>query len=173
MPHSRRILKRHGARSRAHAFSIGEQMANFIRRRDRLCQSEAAPEDCDLALIRIGPAGWSYKDWAGIVYTNPRPRGFSPVEYLSGMFDTIEINTSFYAPPRPEVTRRWPDQVKKNPKFRFTAKLWRGFTHERNATAEDEKLSKAGMDPLINAERLGAVLMQFPMSFQNTPEHRH
>ena len=42
----------------------------------------------------------------------------------------------------------------------------------RNATVEDEKLFKAGMDPLINAERLGALLMEFPMSFQNTPDNR-
>jgi uncharacterized protein YecE (DUF72 family) len=57
-------------------------------------------------------------------------------------------------------------------RFRFTAKLWRGFTHERNATAEDEKLVKDGMAPLAEADRLGAILMQFPISFQNTPDNR-
>ena len=123
-------------------------------------------------VIRIGPAGWSYKDWAGIVYPNPLPKRFSQVEFLSKYFDAIEINTSFYDPPNPHMTRRWPEQVKGNRKFRFTAKLWRGFTHERNATADDEKLVKDGMSPLIEAERLGAILMQFPISFQNTPDNR-
>jgi uncharacterized protein YecE (DUF72 family) len=123
-------------------------------------------------VIRIGPAGWSYKDWAGIVYPDRPPRGFSPVEFLSKLFDTIEINTSFYRPPNPNMTRRWPEQVKANPGFQFTAKLWRGFTHERNATAEDAKLVKDGMAPLVEADRLGAILMQFPISFQNTPDHR-
>jgi hypothetical protein len=61
--------------------------------------------------------------------------------------------------------------VKENPNFRFTAKLWRGFTHERNATAEDEKLVKDGTAPLVETERLGAILMQFPISFQNTPDN--
>jgi uncharacterized protein YecE (DUF72 family) len=70
------------------------------------------------------------------------------------------------------MTRRWLEQVKGNSRFRFTAKLWRGFTHERNATPEDEKLVKEGMAPLIKADRLGAILMQFPISFQNTPDHR-
>jgi uncharacterized protein YecE (DUF72 family) len=121
-------------------------------------------------VIRIGPAGWSYKDWAGIVYPNPLPKGFSQVEFLSKLFDTIEINTSFYGPPNPHMTRRWPEQVKANPNFRFTAKLWRGSTHERNATAEDEKLGKDGMAPLMETDRLGGILMQFPISFQNTPD---
>ena len=65
-------------------------------------------------MIRIGPAGWSYKDRAGIVYANPLPKGFSQVEFLSKLFDTIEINTSFYGPPYPHMTRRWPEQVKAN-----------------------------------------------------------
>jgi uncharacterized protein YecE (DUF72 family) len=59
-----------------------------------------------------------------------------------------------------------------NPHFRFTAKLWRGFTHERNATADDEKLVKTAMKPLVDAGRFGAMLMQFPMSFQNTPDNK-
>ena len=47
--------------------------------------------------IRIGTAGWSYKDWDGIFY----PLGMSrrkqhPLEYLARFFDTTEINTSFW-----------------------------------------------------------------------------
>jgi uncharacterized protein YecE (DUF72 family) len=72
----------------------------------------------------------------------------------------------------PHRTRRWPEQVKAKPKFCFTAKLWRGFTHEGNATAEDERLVKDGIAPLAKADRLGAILMQFPISFQNTPDNR-
>jgi uncharacterized protein YecE (DUF72 family) len=65
------------------------------------------------------------------------------------------------------------EPVTGNKRFRFTAKLWRGFTHERNATAEDEELVKGGLTPLVEAGRFGALLMQFPMSFQNTAENRH
>jgi hypothetical protein len=32
-------------------------------------------------VIRIGPAGWKYKDWEGVVYPNPAPRGFDPLAY--------------------------------------------------------------------------------------------
>src|SRR5215467_529738 len=58
---------------------------------------EAAPTGSAHAL-RIGPAGWSYPDWAGYVYPSRRPRGFHEAAYLSEFFDTIEINTSFYQP---------------------------------------------------------------------------
>jgi uncharacterized protein YecE (DUF72 family) len=70
------------------------------------------------------------------------------------------------------MAQAWVKHVAGNPKFRFTAKLWRGFTHERNATGEDERAFKEGLGPLLDAERLGALLLQFPISFKNTPETR-
>jgi len=123
--------------------------------------------------IRIGPAGWSYRDWNGVVYPqNPGSR-FDPLAYLSSFFDTIEINSSFYRPPAASTAKAWAKRVIQNPDFVFTAKLHRVFTHERgNATAEDEKLFREGIDPLAEAGRLGAVLVQFPWSFKNTDEDR-
>ena len=59
--------------------------------------------------ILIGPHGWSYADWAGIVYPAHKPAGFHEAAYLSEFFDTIEINTSFYQPLRPEHCRHWID----------------------------------------------------------------
>ena len=122
--------------------------------------------------IRVGPAGWSYADWDGIVYPRPRPRGFHEAEYLSHFFDTIEINTSFYQPMRPAMTKAWAARVEHNPDFKFTAKLWRRFTHERHASHQDEKTFKGGLVPLSTAGRLGALLLQFPWSFKNTRENR-
>jgi len=43
--------------------------------------------------IRIGPAGWSYQDWNGLVYPTHRDADFHEAAYLAGFFDTIEINT--------------------------------------------------------------------------------
>jgi len=43
---------------------------------------------------------------------------------------------------------------------------------ELEATADDEKLFKDGMEPLLESGRLGAILMQFPWSFRNEPETR-
>ncbi len=123
------------------------------------------------AEIRVGPAGWSYDDWAGIVYPTRKPKGFHEAAYLAEFFDTIEINTSFYQPLRPAFAVQWLERVAANSRFMFTAKLWQKFTHETGATAEDERAVHEGFDPLARAGKLGAVLLQFPFSFHRTPEN--
>ena len=120
--------------------------------------------------IRVGPAGWSYADWPGYVYPARRPKGFHEAAYLSDFFDTIEINTSFYQPLRPDHAALWVERVSANPAFLFTAKLWQKFTHDPSATPEDERAVRAGFDVLRRAEKLGAVLLQFPFSFHCTKE---
>ena len=126
-------------------------------------------------ILRVGPAGWSYPDWAGYVYPSRRSKGFHEATYLAEFFDTIEINTSFYLPLRPDHAAQWIDRVAANPRFVFTAKLWQRFTHDvRSVTsgsaAEDERAVRAGFDVLLAANKLGAVLLQFPFSFHRTQE---
>ncbi|PYV19908.1 MAG: hypothetical protein DMG21_00395, partial [Acidobacteria bacterium] len=124
------------------------------------------------ARVRIGPAGWSYPDWEGIVYPREKPRGFHPATYLAQFFDTIEINSTFYNPPAVETVRGWVRRIEHNKGFLFTAKLWQRFTHERAATLEDEKTFKRALEPLASAGRLGALLVQFPWSLKNTRDER-
>ncbi|MGI8836593.1 MAG: DUF72 domain-containing protein [Pyrinomonadaceae bacterium] len=123
--------------------------------------------------MRIGPAGWSYKDWEGIVYPQKPGAKFDPLEYLSRFFDTIEINSSFYRPFTPATAKSWAQRVVAAKEFLFTAKLHRVFTHERGKTSEaDEKAVRKGFDELSSAGKLGAVLLQFPWSFKNTDKDR-
>jgi uncharacterized protein YecE (DUF72 family) len=72
-------------------------------------------------MIRIGPAGWAYKDWNGVVYPARRPRGFSELAFIAELFDTVEINTSFYRPITSQMASTWLGQVSANDRFRFTA----------------------------------------------------
>jgi uncharacterized protein YecE (DUF72 family) len=125
-------------------------------------------------MIRTGPAGWDYPDWQGVVYPKPKPRKFDPLAYLSRYFGTIEINSTFYRPAQPKVAQAWVTRVQDRADFRFTAKLWRRFTHERaTAWSKDEvKETRAGLDVLWEQQRLGAVLMQFPWSFRNDETNR-
>jgi uncharacterized protein YecE (DUF72 family) len=116
--------------------------------------------------LRIGPAGWAYKDWAGVVYPAPRPKGFHEATYLADFFDTIEINTSFYRPLHIEQAERWTERVAENPRFRFTAKLWQRFTHDPSPSLTDEREVRLGFDVLREQGKLGAVLLQFPFAFQ-------
>jgi len=134
--------------------------------------------------IKIGVAGWSYDDWQGIVY--PENLGSKlRVEYLAGYFDLIEINSSFYGHIRPTVGKQWCRMASGvNPRFTFTAKLNRAFTHSPIAVVEptsaktirpsptDEKDAKAGLDSIAEQGMLGALLVQFPISFKCTDENR-
>src|ERR1044072_53817 len=125
------------------------------------------------SIIRVGPAGWSYKDWEGTVYPQKPGKSFDPLEYLARYFKPIEINSSFYRPPAPTTTKSWANRVAANKEFAFTAKLNRLFTHERGkATKKDEKEFRTGMDVLAKAGKLGSLLLQFPWSFKNTPDDR-
>ena len=121
------------------------------------------------ARIRVGPAGWDYPDWRGIVYPHTRKtKAFDELAYLARFFDTVEINSTFYRPGDPKAAAAWVKRVAHNPGFKFTAKLWKRFTHERTGawTAEEVRLASAVLDPLQEAGRLGAVLLQFPWSFK-------
>lgn len=122
--------------------------------------------------IRIGPAGWSYKDWEGVVYP-PHGSKFDPLGYLSAFFDTIEINSPFYRIPPPTHAKSWVRRVAANRDFRFTTKVFKGFTHEdAPLSTEDVKAFRNYLDPMMSAGKLGALLLQFPWSFKNAPESR-
>src|SRR4026208_67072 len=124
-------------------------------------------------IVRIGPAGWSYKDWENVVYPHKPGKAFDPLEYLARFFNTIEINSSFYRPTTPSTTQAGGKRAAANKEFTFTAKLHRVFTHERGkAKAEDEKAFREGMDVLAKADKLGSVLLQFPWSFKNNADER-
>jgi uncharacterized protein YecE (DUF72 family) len=125
-------------------------------------------------MIRVGPAGWSYPDWEGPVYPRAKPRGFHPLRLLARYFDTLEINSSFYAVPSARNAEHWAELVADRPRFRFTAKLQQVFTHERLPVGESERASaarafQAGLLPLVAARRLSALLVQFPHSFRRSP----
>jgi len=136
--------------------------------------------------VRIGTAGWSYKDWDGIFYpSGVQRRRQHPLEYLARFFDTTEINTSFYGPLKPEWAKLWCRKVAAvNNRFLFTAKLYRAFTHSPIAvmeptsaatirpTDEDEARTREGLDAIATEGRLGALLIQFPVSFKNTSLNR-
>jgi uncharacterized protein YecE (DUF72 family) len=135
--------------------------------------------------IYVGTAGWSYKDWEGIVYPAQIKKSQHPVEYMARYFDMLEINTSFYGHIKPEWGKLWCRKARlANPNFLFTAKLNRAFTHSPIAVVEstssetihvgpdDERLAKAGLDSIAEENMLGAVLLQFPISFKNADRNR-
>jgi uncharacterized protein YecE (DUF72 family) len=126
-------------------------------------------------LIRVGSAGWSYPDWDGLVYPARSGKGFDPLAYLARFVDCIEINSTFYRIPQPSAAASWAERIADRADFRFTAKLWRGFTHEPILPEEArsaESSFRSAMEPLRSAGKLSAILIQFPYSVHDTLENR-
>jgi uncharacterized protein YecE (DUF72 family) len=150
--------------------------------------------------LRIGTSGWNYPSgagtWNGIFYParKARTKGFDELRYYSEHFDTVEVNTTFYGQPRPEVTREW---ARRTPiGFEFSVKLYQKFTHPRmfeqslkrsmqlpagydpaleelaRPSEADLDEFKKGIDPLASQGKLGALLAQFPASFKSADPQR-
>jgi uncharacterized protein YecE (DUF72 family) len=122
--------------------------------------------------VRCGVSGWAFPHWEGLVYPRPAPRSFHPLEFLADRFDAIEIPLSFHQWIRPELARLWAAKVSHNPRFQFTARMNRDFTHERLLDRDRLDRFAEGLEPLLQLGRLGAMLMQFPSSFRFTTENK-
>ncbi|MCX7824582.1 MAG: DUF72 domain-containing protein [Verrucomicrobiae bacterium] len=124
------------------------------------------------AQILIGTAGWSYADWENVVY----PVGQSPdrLRWLAQYLDCVEVDASFYRPLEPRIAESWLKRLADRPRFRFLAKAWQRFTHERKSpwTRSELELGTRGLEPLRAAVRLDALLFQFPWSFRNDAPNR-
>ncbi len=143
--------------------------------------------------IRIGTSGWSYPSgrgtWNGLFYPSRSASGRAKVDELSFYaehFDTVEVNATFYRPPVAATARRWAERTPAG--FDFSIKLYQKFTHPAmyaksagGAAAEpagavpeiaqgDVDEFRLGIDPIVQAGKLAAVLVQFPPSFKQTPE---
>lgn len=121
---------------------------------------------------RCGVSGWQHAGWERAVYPRPQARGFHPLDFLAQRLDTLEIDSTFYQFLRPELVRLWGAKVAHNDQFKFTARLHRQFTHERQLDDASVALFTNSLRPLLDRGQLGALLMQFPSSFRFTSENR-
>jgi uncharacterized protein YecE (DUF72 family) len=114
--------------------------------------------------VRIGCSGWNYADWRERVY----PRGLPPPRWLSHyatLFDTVEVNSTFYRLARPAAVARWVEETP--PDFLFTVKASRYLTHVKRLQDTDRGVERlyAGIAPLVESPKLGPVLWQLPANF--------
>ncbi|MGW8181573.1 MAG: DUF72 domain-containing protein, partial [bacterium] len=129
--------------------------------------------DTEKGSIRVGVAGWSHEDWKGIVYPSKRKRNFDPLGYLSQLFDTIEIDSTYYRPATAKNFENWAERVQGNPRFRFSVKCWKRLTQEpRPISMDDIKQVMPGLEVLRVSGNIGCLLLQFPRTFTNTKENR-
>ena len=119
-----------------------------------------------MATFHIGTQGWSYADWVGSFYP-PGAKQEDWLPFYGRVFDTVELDTTFYHPPRPSVVRSW---ARHSPEgFRFSAKVPQRITHESRLSNMGERM-KEFVDALAPlGEKLGPLLVQLPAEFERDP----
>ncbi|MDV3244889.1 MAG: DUF72 domain-containing protein [Nitrososphaerales archaeon] len=115
--------------------------------------------------LLIGTSGWSYNEWVGAFYPSSTTNKLS---FYSKIFDTAEIDSTFYAPPSRGLVLGWTRNTPDG--FVFSAKLPQTITHEKKLDlkkgAEGELLRFLSlMKPLMTNGKLGPVLIQLPPSY--------
>jgi len=118
-----------------------------------------------MAMIHIGTQGWSYPDWVGSFYP-PGAKQEQWLPFYAGIFDTVELDTTFYHPPRPAVVRSWERHTPR--RFLFAAKVPQRITHESRLSNMGDHMNAfvESLAPL--GERLGPVLVQMPAEFERS-----
>lgn len=109
-----------------------------------------------------------YSGTSGLVLPFPKhsfPPEFqdkSRLTYYASLFNSIEINSSFYKVPMASTIGKWAENVPDT--FRFTFKLWREITHNKELIFREEDISRF-MQVISNAgDKKGSLLVQFPPS---------
>ena len=111
--------------------------------------------------IKIGCTGWSYQGWSGTFY----PKNLKSSEWLkyySQIFETTEINSTFYRIPSQEIVQRWNTDTPKH--FRFTAKFPSVITHEKRLDRVNSEVFSflTSLSPIY--EKISALVLQLPPS---------
>jgi uncharacterized protein YecE (DUF72 family) len=114
--------------------------------------------------IRIGCSGWNYLHWRERVY----PKGLPAsrwLTYYAELFDTVEVNNTFYRLPKRESVAAWVEETP--PDFCFALKASRFLTHMRRLTDMGQGVRRfyERIEPLVGSPKMGPVLWQLPENF--------
>ena len=115
------------------------------------------------ARIRLGAQGWNYDDWVGPFY----PAGTRAPDYLgvyARAFDTVEVDSTFYAIPPVKVVRAWAARVPEG--FTFALKLPQAATHEQRLRGDAIDTARRFFDVARElGPKLGPILIQLGPDF--------
>jgi uncharacterized protein YecE (DUF72 family) len=119
--------------------------------------------------VRVGCSGWNYAHWRELVY----PKGLPARRWLAHyaeLFDTVEVNNTFYRLPRRESVAAWVAETP--PGFLFAVKASRYLTHMKRLTDLGRGTDRfyERIDPLVRSPKMGPVLWQLPENFHRDDE---
>ena len=116
-------------------------------------------------------SGLFYSGTSGLVLPVPNKLSYplefqdkSRLTYYASLFNSIEINSSFYKVPQAATVRKWAESVPVD--FRFTFKLWRDITHTKGLAFKPEDVVRF-METIDEVgDKKGCLLVQFPPSLK-------
>jgi uncharacterized protein YecE (DUF72 family) len=113
--------------------------------------------------ILIGTSGWNYDDWRGIIYPRdlPQEKWFA---YYCQLFDTVEINNTFYHQPTSRTLSAWERQAPR--KFVYAVKANRYLTHMRKLKDAHAPLIRFLRSTRRLKTHLGPLLYQLPPNWK-------
>jgi uncharacterized protein YecE (DUF72 family) len=126
-----------------------------------------------MAPVRIGCSGWIYTSWRGRFYPEGCPQS-RWLEYYSRVFDTVEVNSTFYRLPNRDAVARWLERTPDD--FLFTIKSSRYLTHIRRLQDMGEGVRRLWerLEPVLESPKMGPVLWQLPENFHRDDDRlRH
>jgi uncharacterized protein YecE (DUF72 family) len=129
----------------------------------------ATPQEREVTEIHVGCSGWNYPHWRERVY----PKGLPPkrwLEHYAALFDTVEVNNTFYRLPSVSAVQGWVEQTP--PSFVLAVKMSRYITHIRRLRDLEGGLGRfyERIEPLARSPKLGPVLWQLPPTFKRDDE---
>lgn len=116
---------------------------------------------------RIGCSGWNYKTWRGHFYAPELPVSEWLPRYAS-VFDTVEVNSTFYRLPESSTFAGWRAQTPRN--FLMAVKASRYLTHLKRLRDPREPIARLFGRAQTLGPRLGPVLYQLPGNFHRDLE---
>lgn len=129
----------------------------------------ARPAAGALKPAHVGCSGWNYRAWRGELYPPGLPAS-RWLEHYASVFDTVEVNATFYRLPSRDAVVHWVEQTPD--RFVFAVKGSRYLTHMKRLADVGEGLARfyERIQPLVDAGRLGPVLWQLPERFHRDVE---
>ena len=122
--------------------------------------------------LRVGTSGYSYPEWSDAGFYPPGTPARDMLSRYARQFSVTELNYTWYQMPKAAAMERMLPKVPAG--FGFAAKLTRTMTHEIDPHGWRGKAAqfREGMAPLVQADRLLAVLIQLPPSFRRDDANR-
>ena len=126
-------------------------------------QSEGPSSVVTSRRYHLGCPVWGDASWVGNFYTTSNRKRWL-AEY-SGVFNTVEGNSTFYALPALETVERWAAETENG--FEFALKVPREITHDRQLAGTDRACAALyeRLERLLQACRLGPTFLQLPPTF--------